>query len=288
MLYHAAYVEKLRQFYPMKKAILFGSALSLMLVGMSFESIERVEKVYNRTAAPAGHSGSPNDGKNCTACHLGTSEAKTNIITSDIPANGYVPGSTYTITVTLNNTGTTRFGFQLSPQNNAGAMLGTWGPNTTETQVIASKYATHKLIGTNGTDMKTWNLQWTAPAAGTGDVTFYGAFNISNADNNTTGDKIWTSSMTVAEQGGNSLKAAGVMLMKAFISGNDLAIEWNEASNESAIVSLIDMQGKAVATWNIEDRLTSFRSALPSLEAGVYLVRVDSEGIRGSQKVLIY
>ncbi len=272
----------------MKKAVLFGSALSLMIVGMSFESIERVEKVYNRTAAPAGHSGSPADGKNCTVCHIGTSVAKMDIITSDIPMDGYVPGSTYTITVTLENTGTTRFGFQLSPQNNAGTMLGSWGAATTETQVISGKYATHKLASTNGTDSKTWTLQWTAPSAGTGDVTFYGAFNISNGDNTTNGDKIWTSSMTVSEQGANSLKEAGVLVMKAFVSGSDLAIEWNEASNEAATVSMLDMQGKVVSRWDIADRATSFRKALPALEAGVYVVRVDAEGLRGSQKILIY
>lgn len=272
----------------MKKTLLFGSALSLMIVGMSFESIERVEKVYNRTAAPAGHSGSPADGKNCTACHFGTAEAKTNIITSDIPGTGYVPGNTYTITVTLNNAGTSRFGFQLSPQNNAGTMLGTWGANTTETQVISGKWATHKLASTSGTDTKTWTLQWTAPSAGTGDVTFYGAFNIANGDNTTSGDKIWTSSLTVSEQGANSLKEAGILSMNAYVSGNELMIAWNEPSDESAQVTLVDMQGKVAAKWGIENRTTSFSAALPQLEAGVYVVRVESEGLKGTQKVLVY
>ncbi len=259
-----------------------------MILGMSFESIERVEKVYNRTAAPAGHSGSPADGKTCTACHAGTAEAKTNIITSDIPATGYVPGNTYTISVTLNNTGTTRFGFQLSPQNNAGTMLGTWGANTTETQVIASKWATHKLASTTGTDTKTWTLQWTAPSAGTGDVTFYGAFNIANGDNGTGGDKIWTSSMTVSEQGANSIKEAGLITMNAYVSGNKLMITWNEPSNESALITLVDMQGKSVAKWGAKDRTTTFSASLPQLESGVYVVRVESEVLRGTQKVLIY
>lgn len=272
----------------MKKTLLFSSALGLIILGMSFESIERVERVHNRTAAPAGHSGSPADGKNCTACHSGTAIAKTDIITSDIPVDGYVPGSTYTITVTLNNTGTTRFGFQLSPQNNAGNMLGTWGAATAETQVISGKYATHKQAGTNGTDSKVWNLQWTAPSAGTGDVTFYGAFNITNADNNTTGDKIWTSNMKVSEKGANALKEAGVLVMKAFVSGSDLAIEWNELSSQSAKVSLMDMHGKTLATWKVEDRTSNFKKQLPALSAGVYVIQVDAEGAYGSQKVLIY
>jgi len=273
----------------MKKTVLFGSALGLLILGMSFESIERVEKVYNRSAAPAGHSGSPADGKNCTACHSGSSaEAKTNIISSDIPGGGYVPGSTYTITVTLNSPGTSRFGFQLSPQNNAGDMLGTWGGNTMETQVISGKYATHKMVGTNGTDIKVWTLQWTAPASGTGDVTFYGAFNISNGNNTTTGDKIWTSTMAVSEQGANALKQAGVLVMKAYVSGSDLAIEWNELSVKPAKVTLMDMHGKSISVWNVADRESNFRNQLPALSAGIYVVHVDAAGEHGSQKVLIY
>lgn len=274
----------------MKKSLLFGSALAVILLGMSFESVERVEAVYNRTAAPAGHTGSPGDGKVCTACHLGAAAAaKTDIITTNIPVQGYVPGNTYTITVTLNNPGTTRFGFQLSPQDLAGNMLGAWGPSTAETQVINGKYATHKLVGTNGTDSKVWTLQWTAPASGTGDVTFYGAFNISNADNTTTGDVIWKTSHTVPEQT-SGLEIANKLEIDAFVDGsNHLQVRLDDTETRGANIRLVDMNGKQVANWSDVNMIDgSWNAALPQMTAGIYLVQVQAGNRVGTKKVAVF
>lgn len=257
---------------------------------MSFESVERVEAVHNRTAAPAGHTGSPGDGAICTACHTGPAAlAKTGIITSNIPVQGYVPGNTYTITVTLNNPGTTRFGFQLSPQNQAGDMLGAWGPATTETQVINSKYATHKILGTNGTNNKVWTLDWTAPVAGTGDVTFYGAFNISNADNTTTGDMIWKSSLTVSELT-SGLEISSRLEMDAFVDGNNhLQLQISDQETTNAQVNLLDMNGKQVANWSAVSLTEGqWNAALPQLTAGIYLVQVQSGNKVGTKKIVVF
>lgn len=275
----------------MKKAILFGSALAVVILGMSFESIERVEAVYNRTAAPAGHTGSPGDGAICTACHTGggAATAKTGIITTNIPAQGYVPGNTYTITITLNNPGTTRFGFQVSPQNLAGVMLGTWGPATTETQVINAKYATHKLVGTNGTDSKVWNLNWTTPMAGTGDVTFYGAFNISNADNTTTGDVIWKTSHMVPEQT-SGLEIASRLEIDAYVDGgNHLHLQLSDKETSYANVHLLDMNGKHVANWSAVTLIDGqWNGELPQLTAGIYLVQVQAGNRVGTKKIVVF
>ncbi|MHB1277372.1 MAG: choice-of-anchor V domain-containing protein [Bacteroidia bacterium] len=274
----------------MKKSLLFGSALAVILLGMSFESVERIEAVQNRTGAPAGHTGSPGDGAICTACHIGgAATAKTGIISTNIPAQGYVPGSTYTITVTLNNPGTTRFGFQLSPQNLAGNMLGTWGPSTAETQVISGKYATHKLVGTNGTDSKVWTLQWTAPVAGTGDVTFYGAFNISNADNNTTGDVIWKTSHTVTEQT-SGLEIANLLELNAFVDGNNhLQVRLEETETSRVDIRFVDMNGKQVANWSDASLIDgSWNAALPQLEAGIYLLQVQAGNRVGTKKIAVF
>jgi hypothetical protein len=45
----------------------------------------------------------------------------------------------------------------------------------------------------------TWNFQWTAPAAGTGPVTFYVASNAANNNGSTSGDEIYTDSYTLLE-----------------------------------------------------------------------------------------
>jgi hypothetical protein len=157
----------------------------------------------NHAGAPAQVTGSPADGQTCNKsnCHTGNSVVVTpGIINSNIPITGYVSGTTYTITATVTQTGNSCWGFEISPQNLAGTLLGI--PvitDTGQTKIINLKYITHKLAGTSGANTKSWSFNWVAPAAGTGDVTFYGAFNYCNGNNLRTGDFIHTSFYTVNE-----------------------------------------------------------------------------------------
>ena len=56
------------------------------------------------TGSPGGKTGSPTDGVNCTQCHYAGSGSGATI-TSNIPSTGYVPGTTYTITANIAQTG---------------------------------------------------------------------------------------------------------------------------------------------------------------------------------------
>lgn len=152
--------------------------------------------------APAGNTGSPADNSTCNkSCH-GRTNASSNIgasITSNIPAEGYTPGVVYTITGTISNSGS-EFGFSMSPQNNSGTQLGTWTNTSTNTILNGTnnKYVTQTSAGSI---VKTWSIDWTAPTAGTGAVTFYGSFMISN--NNTdddSGDQVQKTTLVVQEK----------------------------------------------------------------------------------------
>jgi len=144
----------------------------------------------NSSGALPGHTGSPGDGKNCTFCHGGTASPISGVISSNIPAAGYVPGESYTITVATSGSG--RKGFQVSPQNIAGDLLGTLTAGTGNKLVGNGKYVTHSsgVLTPNAE----WSFVWTAPQAGTGDVTFYGAFVISQPN-------VFVSALTVQEAG---------------------------------------------------------------------------------------
>lgn len=126
------------------------------------------------TGAPAGKTGSPGDGANCTECHGGTATTTAGQITSNIPPSGYVPGTTYQITATNPLTNTGKMGFEISPQNTAGAQKGTLVAGS-GSQLVGggTKYITHTNANTT---TNTWTFGWIAPAAGSGAVTFYGAF----------------------------------------------------------------------------------------------------------------
>ncbi|MCX6275856.1 MAG: T9SS type A sorting domain-containing protein [Bacteroidetes bacterium] len=183
--------------YTLFTTIMLG-IIALMIVDSGFNNADS-----HTSGSPSTRTGSPGDGgATCKNCHAGPTPAtQAGLITSTIPAGGYTAGQTYTITATIARQGHTKFGFEISPQNPAGALLGTLiVTNTTEMQLVGSgKYITHKTAGVSGTNSRTWVFNWTAPAAGTGDVTFYGAFNITNALNNSSGDTTVLSTLTVNE-----------------------------------------------------------------------------------------
>lgn len=122
--------------------------------------------------SPAGYTGSPGDGHNCTSCHGGSASATSGMISTNIPVTGYIADSTYTITVSINLSGNK--GFELSPQNVGGAQLGTLIAGSNSHLTGGTKYITQNSRITS--NPATWVFQWKAPAAGTGDVTFYAAY----------------------------------------------------------------------------------------------------------------
>lgn len=122
--------------------------------------------------SPGGYSGSPLDGKNCTHCHTGTPTTIEGIITSNIDSLGYVPGSNYTITVSVPGSGLK--GFEVSPLNTANQKTGTLTAGIESRLVNSGISVTHSI--TSGSDPAVWTFQWKAPVIGTGNVTFYGAF----------------------------------------------------------------------------------------------------------------
>jgi hypothetical protein len=157
------------------------------------------------SGSPGNYSGSPGDGNLTCAngCHGGTAISQAGIITTDVPAAGYTPGSSYTITLTVSYMTRLRYGFELSAENAAGTSLGTFSHPTTDTRGVAGTHATHTSSGTSAPlGSKTWTLTWTAPAAGSGPVTFYGAFNATNSNNSSSGDQILKSTTTVQEAAG--------------------------------------------------------------------------------------
>jgi hypothetical protein len=125
------------------------------------------------SGAPAAKTGSPGDGANCSECHGSSATTTTGLITSNIPADGYVAGQTYQITATNSMTGSGKYGFEVSPQNATGTQLGTLVAGTGSKLVGGTKYVTQSSANST---THVWTFGWVAPVAGTGAVTFYGAF----------------------------------------------------------------------------------------------------------------
>lgn len=182
------------------------------------------------SGADPGVSGAPGD-DNCTACHSGTLNppggGKVQI--SLVNASTWTPGQPVTVRVTLSDPTAQRWGFELTarsasnPANPLGTLVVTDAANTQLKTGGPLQFITHRTAGTRPgtTGSSSWDMQWTPPSsAGAGDVTFYVAGNAANNNGDNTGDKIYTSSLTVSA-GTPSAGTVKVLPQLAFGSQSD-------------------------------------------------------------------
>ncbi|MBK5283807.1 MAG: T9SS type A sorting domain-containing protein [Bacteroidia bacterium] len=260
----------------------------------------------NRAGAPIARTGSPfdNSGVACNAsgCHTGFSITNvTGWITSNIPGTGYAPGSTYTVTATATFSALVRFGFEISPQRANGNIAGTIIiTDATNTQLAAGnpKYITHTTTGTNAASTpgtKTWTFNWTAPATGTGTVTFYGAFNCANNSNTSVGDRIHLTTMVVSEDFTSSMSkpedASFAFNVFPNPASDQITVSVQSELEIKYSAELVDINGRIVKQL-MNDSLVSgtkqsFTFNISDIEAGIYFLLLKSKTGTAAKRIVI-
>jgi len=220
--------------------------------------------------APAGYTGSPFDGKNCTTCHGGTATNVDGWITSNVPGTGYVPGGNYMITVTV--TGNGKKGFEVSPQDASGNLLGTIIAGTGSQLTGGGKYITHTSGISNSPAV--WTFNWIAPAAGTGDVTFYGAFALSLSNTRLSTMTVSESTVGINDRGGVAIQGTvspnpasgrftlsladitpGNLNVRILNTTGNIIFNNNYQSNGSSWTMPIDLTGQSAGLYFVETRV---------------------------------
>jgi hypothetical protein len=130
--------------------------------------------ISNSTGSPGGKTGSPSDVSNCMGCHSDAGPGDGADITTNIPINGYIPGSTYSITVSSSGNLFGTNGFEFTCEDNMNNKVGNFAiTNSSLTQFVNNSNAvTHTPSGNSSSS---WSFDWIAPPPGTGDITFYTA-----------------------------------------------------------------------------------------------------------------
>lgn len=278
----------------MKKVIYIAFFTGIALIGLQSLTLPDTMK---KDGAEPGYTGSPGDSfKNCTACHGGVPVQVDGWLTSNIPAEGYEPGQTYTIRAINKEVGATRFGFEVSPQNEAGALLGSMIiTDSIRTKFVGGvKYITYTANGVEGQDSLDWSFDWIAPAKGTGAVTFYAGFN-SNYEGHKDEDKTYLNELTVVEKATTSI--TNVVKNRYAISvypnptTDQLNIDFVLEKNAKVRIDLFDLSGK-LAVHLYEQDLTTGRQQLNlsisnNLSRGAYLVKVQINGNSYTKKIII-
>lgn len=178
-------------------------------------------KIFASASGQSGKSGAPGEGT-CTSCHGGASTGNI-AITHNIPAGGYVLGTTYTITVTVTQTSISLFGFDCtiltSSNTNAGTIVVT---NSTQTRTLTSGVKTnitHRSNGGTGTGSHAFQFNWTAPATNIGNVTIYATGLAANGNNGTSGDFTYATSLVITPSASATSIATGAIAGSPFCNG---------------------------------------------------------------------
>lgn len=268
----------------------FTLVLSALLVsGLIYDFNFRMAHT-NSGGSPAGNTGSPSDGQSCarSGCHSGPSASNEVIdVSADIPASGYIGGETYNISLTMTKPGGERFGFQLSPQDNAGNGLGTLIAGT-GSQIVGGNYITHTGTGTAVTGgTKTWNFQWVAPVSGTGDVDVYYVGNFTNRNFGSSGDVVVTGSLVVNEA---TVGISEAQLAKLSVYPNPVIDEINIAAvdvDEEIMVTMFSIEGRKVLQEKHDGGNVKIDLRGKSLNAGVYFLNIEVGGKATVKKLLV-
>ena len=144
----------------------------------------------------AGKTGSPGE-LTCIDCHGDSGGGS--IAVSGITGGTYTPGTTYNLSVVIARTGSSLFGLGFEALTAANANAGTLTiTNATQTQLksatvsgVSRQSVVHQLNGGATSNTHTFTFNWTAPVAGTGNVTFYFAGVACNSDGNESGDYVY-------------------------------------------------------------------------------------------------
>lgn len=256
--------------------VFYGFVVMMLVIGYSKISLAKED------GAPSGNTGSPgDDGQTCAHvdCHTGTASARDGLIFTDVPEIGYLSGVEYLITVTVSEPGIEKFGFQASPQTITGGKLGKLTLiDALETKLTGgSKYVTHTLSGTAGTDTRSWTFHWT-PESATGDVTFYVAVNASDNEEDATGDLIFTNSLTIHEDPSNVGLTDEELNKITFDiispATDNLILDVATVVNDDLIISIFDAQGNLIKSKSYNYSNGTFHIPLDGISAGMYFVNM--------------
>ena len=158
------------------RVIIVGTFLMLLLMAVP-------ETAF---ANSSGRTGST-DGCGAGSCHSSTSPTVVPAL-SGTPSSGYVPGTTYSLSISASGgpSGTSG-GFNLD--SNHGVFS-----NPGQNARLSSGEVTH-----SNSNSRAWSVDWTAPTTGSGDVVFYLAVNLVNGNGGTSGDSWGADSWTLSE-----------------------------------------------------------------------------------------
>lgn len=273
--------------------------------------------VSSKLSSPdVGSSGDPFTNLTCaqSGCHPGTAQTATS---SDVnlfigtgspttPFNSsftYTPGTSYNIAFLIQLTAGPNFpfyGFQIVSLTNDSAKAGTMiATNVNTTKVNTSQLITgnREYMGhRNAGSTKNWTFQWTAPAAGTGPVTFYYCFNVASVDTLIPQEpegEIYCNSITIQEGTGTGIESISDKISALNIFPNPvsdevgLSFDLKQAEKVSAqFYSLNGKLSRELFNENASEGYFSRSYKMNDIPSGIYLLQLNVGNTSVTKKIV--
>lgn len=205
----------------------------------------------------------------------------------------YEPGKSYTLRVTgvAGSGAPTGYGFQAVSLDGSDSQAGVWGDVGSGAQTVAisgRSYAEHSLVSATSN----FDLEWIAPDANTGEVTFYSAVALVNGNGNSSGDGVGVTTLTIGEKEPNNTSSAIRELANLSVYPNPVQNELNIeiTSQNTGVFQLrfVDISGKVIRIEQIEVNSGTNRKAfdVSDVNKGFYLIQLFGDDYVASTEML--
>lgn len=224
----------------------------------------------------AGKTGAPGE-NTCVQCHSGSAvnsgSGSISINTASMINGEYELGQTYDLSVTVEQTGLSLFGFSIVALDANGNSVGTLmagADNHSDAATISGitrQYLTHDFNGGATADSHTFGFQWTAPTEDFGVITFYASGNAANGNEASSGDNVYSTSAQI-----QPVQPIGIAESKeSMLLWNPSSMELGVNGNviENCQWEIFDVNGRLVLSKKGQTNQTI---KVSDLQKGIYLV----------------
>ncbi|MCF8304372.1 MAG: T9SS type A sorting domain-containing protein [Bacteroidales bacterium] len=260
----------------------------IIVVGLA--SLQSTSDILYSTQPPVEKTGAPNEGL-CSDCHINSGGGNGSVsIDFNDGNNLFKYGETYPITVNVEDSEQSRFGFELTEIDQTGITIGEFTLLNQDNTALQSANNRDYVSHFEADDNNSWEFEWTAPPESSGitEVTFYAAGNATNNNGSTSGDHVYSTSLTV-ELDTQGLDDEENPISKVYQSNSDLNLAYFSGQQTELKIRLFDISGRVVSSFVKQANAGNNLFSLPIEKAdqGVHIISVTDNGKTHTGKVVL-
>jgi Secretion system C-terminal sorting domain/Reeler domain len=246
------------------------------------------------TGAPGDNDVVSNQLRTCSGCHAGSATIQVtisiDILDGATVVTKFTPNKAYTARVTVNKVAGSpaKYGFQMTALRDSSGVgvpydgFSAPGANMQLTKIASAKRTYAEQNGASATN--TFEMTWTAPAAGKGTVTFYAAGNGVDGANNQGGDSAAKNSLVLPEAtSGISVLGNPKLAVECFPNPilSDFLVKMPENTPSGAAqLTIFDFSGKIIfqQNHNLAGGAQTLEMPAENWQKGIYFLRITQGG----------